>query len=60
MDRRSVISLAAISLAFAVLSPPGIRAAAAAEPATRQETLSEIYRIARANDVEFVLNNGCP
>jgi metallo-beta-lactamase class B len=53
MDRISVISLAAISLAFAVLSPPGIRAAMAAEPATRQETLSETYRITRANDVEF-------
>jgi metallo-beta-lactamase class B len=49
MDRISVISLAAISLAFAVLSPPGFRAAAAAEP----ETLSETYRISRANDVEF-------
>jgi hypothetical protein len=53
MDKISAISLAAISLAFAVLSPPGTRAAAAAEPATRQETLSETYRITRANDVEF-------
>jgi len=53
IDRISVVSLAAISLAFAVLSPPGIRAAMAAEPATRQETLSETYRITRANDVEF-------
>jgi hypothetical protein len=46
--------LAALSFIVAVLAGPGLVAwAAAAEQAPKQETLSETYRVSRANDVEF-------
>ena len=54
MNTKRVTSIAALSLAFAVLSHPGVvTRAAAAEQTPRQETLSETYRVTRANDVEF-------
>jgi metallo-beta-lactamase class B len=54
MIRNRVIMLAAGSLAVACLlnGNLGIRGAAA-QQAPKQETLSETYRITRANDVEF-------
>ncbi len=54
MNTKRVTSLAALSLTFAVLSSPGlVGRAVAAEQAPKQETLSETYRVTRANDVEF-------
>src|SRR5882672_7056977 len=54
MTRNRVIMLAAGSLAVACLlnGNLGIRNAAA-QQAPKQETLSETYRVTRANDVEF-------
>ena len=54
MNTKRVTSLAALSLTFAILSNPGRGdRAAAAEQAPKQETLSETYRISRADDVAF-------
>src|SRR5215510_10272053 len=54
MNTKRVASFAALFLTCAVLSNPGlVTRAAAAEQAPKQETLSETYRVTRANDVEF-------
>jgi glyoxylase-like metal-dependent hydrolase (beta-lactamase superfamily II) len=54
MNTKRVISLAAISLAGAVLLNPGLaNHATAAEQASKPETLSYTYRFTRADDVAF-------
>src|SRR6266853_6343692 len=54
MNTKRVVRLSAISLIVAVLWNPGLaNRAMAAEVAPKQATLSETYRIIRADDVEF-------
>jgi len=54
MKTKRIVSLAALSVAAAILLSPGLSGrAAAAEQAGKPETLSYTYRFTRADDVEF-------
>jgi len=53
MNTKRAIMLAATSLAAAFLSNGTLGSRATAQQPPKQETLSETYRVTRANDVEF-------